>query len=89
MALLESLGIPFISTSAHIPPSDEDDGAWVQPEPSSSRVELFDRMESLVDVIIDTGQEPTYQVSTIVDLTEQQPMIVRQGLGWEEATAWI
>ncbi|MEM9927898.1 MAG: L-threonylcarbamoyladenylate synthase [Cyanobacteria bacterium P01_D01_bin.50] len=89
LALLEALGNPIISTSAHIPPPDIDsEDSWVEQD-ISSRIELFDRMSSLVDVIIDTGQEPGYQVSTIVDLTEEQPTIVRQGLGWEEATAWI
>lgn len=87
LALLEALGNPIISTSAHIPPNDDE--LWVDSISFLSRVELFDRMEGLVDVIIDTGKEPGYQVSTIVDLTEEQPMILRQGLGWEEAAAWI
>ena len=89
LALLSALGNPIISTSAHIPPSSDNDEVWVEPEPLLSQVELFDRMEGLVDVIIDTGEEPGYQVSTIVDLTEEEPKILRQGLGWEEATAWI
>ncbi len=89
LSLLEALGNPIISTSAHIPPNDTDDeDTWVEQE-ILSRVELFDRMEGLVDVIIDTGKEPGYQVSTILDLTEEQPTVVRQGLGWEEAVGWI
>ena len=88
LSLLEALGNPIISTSAHIPSSDADDDEWLELEPLS-RVELFDRMESLVDVIIDTGKEPGYQVSTILDLTEEQPTVIRQGLGWEEVEGWI
>ncbi len=88
LSLLEALGNPIISTSAHIPPSDVDDDEWEEIEPLS-RVELFDRMESLVDVIIDTGKEPGYQVSTILDLTEEQPTVIRQGLGWEHIEEWI
>ncbi len=89
LSLLEALGNPIISTSAHVPPNDADDeDTWVEQE-LLSRVELFDRMEGLVDVIIDTGKEPGYQVSTILDLTEEQPTVVRQGLGWEEAVGWI
>ena len=88
LSLLEALGNPIISTSAHIPPADDDEDAWVEQEPLS-RIELFDRMEGLVDVIIDTGEEPGVQVSTILDLTEEQPKIVRQGLGWEEVEGWI
>ena len=88
LSLLEALGNPIVSTSAHIPVSDADDDEWAEIEPLS-RVELFDRMESLVDVIIDTGKEPGYQVSTILDLTGQQPTVIRQGLGWEEIEGWI
>lgn len=88
LSLLEALGNPIISTSAHIPSDDDDDDKWVEQEPLS-RVELFDRMEGLVDVIIDTGFEPGYKVSTILDLTEEQPTVVRQGLGWEEVEEWM
>lgn len=88
LSLLEALGNPIVSTSAHMPASDADDEEWDEQEPLS-RVELFDRMESLVDVIIDTGKEPGYQVSTILDLTEEQPTVIRQGLGWEDIVGWI
>lgn len=88
LSLLEALGNPIVSTSAHMPASDADDDEWDEQEPLS-RVELFDRMESLVDVIIDTGKEPGYQVSTILDLTEEQPTVIRPGLGWEDIVGWI
>ncbi|BAY81758.1 Sua5/YciO/YrdC/YwlC family protein [Calothrix parasitica NIES-267] len=88
LSLLEALGNPIISTSAHIPNDNDDDDKWVEQKPLS-RVELFDRMEGLVDVIIDTGVEPGYKVSTILDLTEEQPTVVRQGLGWEEVEEWM
>lgn len=84
LALLAALGNPIISTSAHLPP---DDG--VEPESILSQVELFDRLENLVDIIIDTGEEPTSQVSTILDLTAEEPVITRRGLGWEAAAAWV
>lgn len=84
LALLAALGNPIISTSAHLPP---DDG--VEPESILSQVELFDRLENLVDIIIDTGEEPTYEVSTILDLTADEPVITRRGLGWEAAAAWV
>ena len=88
LSLLEALGNPIISTSAHIPNDNDGDDKWVEEKPLS-RVELFDRMEGLVDVIIDTGVEPGYKVSTILDLTEEQPIVVRQGLGWEEVEEWM
>ena len=89
--LLEILGNPIISTSAHLPPDDEidDESNGMEPEPYLSRVELFDRLDKLVDVIVDTGEEPKYEVSTILDLTGERPIVVRQGLGWEKAAAWV
>ncbi len=90
LALLAALGNPIISTSAHLPPDEADDGTVeLNPELKMSRVELFDRLDNLVDVIVDTGEEPTYQVSTILDLTGDEPMITRRGLGWEAVTAWV
>jgi tRNA threonylcarbamoyl adenosine modification protein (Sua5/YciO/YrdC/YwlC family) len=90
LALLEALGNPIISTSAHLPPKDIDDEiAELDSENIMSRVELFDRLDNLVDIIIDTGEEPTYHVSTILDLTGEEPVITRRGLGWEAAAAWV
>lgn len=90
LALLEALGNPIISTSAHLPPNEADDGQIaLDAELRLSRVELFDYLDNLVDVIIDTGEEPTYEVSTILDLTGDEPMIMRRGLGWEAVEAWV
>jgi tRNA threonylcarbamoyl adenosine modification protein (Sua5/YciO/YrdC/YwlC family) len=75
-ALLATLGNPIISTSANL---QEDQDA--EPNLKFSQIELFDHLENLVDLIIDDGSEPTYEVSTIVDLTEASPQILRQGLG--------
>ena len=89
LALLEALGHPIISTSAHLPTDDEVAIAdRSQTNGHTSQAELFDRLDKLVDVIVDDGTEPGYEVSTIVDLTEAEPKIVRQGLGWEVAAAW-
>lgn len=74
--LLNAVGNPLVSTSAHLP-SDLDQYGYI------GKAELFDQLDKLVDVIIDTGEDPGYQVSTIVDLTEDEPAIVRQGLGAE------
>ncbi|MBD2431314.1 MULTISPECIES: L-threonylcarbamoyladenylate synthase [Fischerella] len=90
LELLSALGNPIISTSAHLPPDETNNGTLgVEEEQILSRVELFDRLEGLVDVIVDTGEEPNYEVSTILDLTGEEPMMIRQGLGWERATAWV
>jgi tRNA A37 threonylcarbamoyladenosine synthetase subunit TsaC/SUA5/YrdC len=90
LALLEALSNPIISTSAHLPPDEANDGTdGVAPEPILSRIELFDRLDNLVDVIVDTGEEPTSEVSTILDLTGDEALITRRGLGWEAAAAWV
>ncbi|PMB52652.1 threonylcarbamoyl-AMP synthase [Fischerella thermalis CCMEE 5201] len=90
LELLSALGNPIISTSAHLPPNETNNGILgLEEEQILSRVELFDRLEGLVDVIVDTGEEPNYEVSTILDLTGEEPMMIRQGLGWERATAWV
>ncbi|OKH13640.1 threonylcarbamoyl-AMP synthase [Fischerella major NIES-592] len=90
LELLSALGNPIISTSAHLPPDETNNGILgVEEEQILSRVELFDRLEGLVDLIVDTGEQPNYEVSTILDLTGEEPMMIRQGLGWERATAWV
>ena len=88
-ALLNALGNPIISTSAHV--IDDEEYApmpGVEANGHFSRVELFDRMEKLVDIIVDNGQEPGYEGSTIIDLTAEEPVMLRQGLGWEAAVTW-
>ncbi len=88
-ALLETLGNPIISTSAHLLGEDESVSSSEVPQNQQlERAQLFDQMDKLVDVIVDNGTEAGYQVSTIVDLTSEEPVMVRQGLGWEAAAAW-
>jgi tRNA threonylcarbamoyl adenosine modification protein (Sua5/YciO/YrdC/YwlC family) len=82
-ALLKALGNPVISTSAHL--ADEDGKI---PTLGLERAKLFDEFDSLVDIIVDDGSEPGTQVSTIVDMTGEEPVMVRKGLGWEAAMAW-
>lgn len=74
-ALLQSLGNPIISTSA---PSVIHSADMHIPA-----IELFDRLDKVVDVIIDDQSPVGYRVSTILDLTEDEPIVVRKGLGWE------
>jgi len=83
-ALLEALGNPIISTSAHLP--DENGKTFTA---GMERAKLFDALDSLVDIIVDDGSEAGLQVSTIVDMTGDAPVMVRQGLGWEAAMAWM
>jgi tRNA threonylcarbamoyl adenosine modification protein (Sua5/YciO/YrdC/YwlC family) len=80
-ALLQALGNPIISTSA--PSALEIQDSHISP------VELFDHFEKLVDIIIDDDSPVGFQVSTILDLTEVEPVVVRKGLGWEAIADWM
>lgn len=82
--LLETLGNPIISTSAHLP--DEDGELYTL---NLEKALLFDALESLVDIIVDTDEEPGIKTSTILDFTSNEPALIRKGLGWEELENWI
>ena len=82
--LLESLGNPIISASAHI---QDDDG--YQPTLGVEKARLFDHLDKLVDIIIDDGSESGIEGSTILDMTVDPPEVIREGLGYAEAAAWL
>jgi tRNA threonylcarbamoyl adenosine modification protein (Sua5/YciO/YrdC/YwlC family) len=83
-ALLENLGNPVISASAHIQDEDGD-----EPTEGVEKAVLFDRLDKLVDIIIDDGSEPGMEGSTILDMTTDPPEVIREGLGWSEVAAWL
>jgi tRNA threonylcarbamoyl adenosine modification protein (Sua5/YciO/YrdC/YwlC family) len=90
LALLEALGNPIISTSAYLP--SEDDSSPIptlEVGKPLDKAELFDRWEKLVDAIVDDGSHPSDRVSTILDLTGNEPTVTRPGLGWEAVTEWL
>ena len=89
LALLQALENPIISTSARLPQAEERYLLPGETASTISRVELFDQLDKLVDVIVDDGSEPGYQVSTILDLTGDEPAIARRGIGWEAVAAWV
>jgi tRNA threonylcarbamoyl adenosine modification protein (Sua5/YciO/YrdC/YwlC family) len=82
--LLERLGNPVISTSAQI---QDDDG--YQPTFGVEKAVLFDRLEKLVDIIIDDGSDLGLEVSTVLDMSTDPPTVIRAGLGMEQLAAWI
>lgn len=82
-ALLQELGNPIISTSAYL--IDEE---GEMPTMGLERAKLFDHLDNMVDIIVDEESESGFQVSTIIDMTTEEPVIVRKGQGWEEASAW-
>jgi tRNA threonylcarbamoyl adenosine modification protein (Sua5/YciO/YrdC/YwlC family) len=82
--LLEQLGNPIISASAHI--QDED---GYQPTLGVEKARLFDHLDKLVDLIIDDGSESGSDGSTILDMTIDPPEVIREGLGYTAAAAWL
>lgn len=91
LALLDALTTPVISTSAHFSDQESVHG-WSKQQKPLSPAELFDHFDKQVDVIIDNGQDLSYNVSTILDLGQDQPTVVRAGLGWDAIAAefaWV
>ena len=82
--LLESLGNPMISASAHI---QDQDG--YQPTLGVEKARLFDHLDKLVDLIIDDGSEPGMEGSTMLDMTIDPPEVIREGLGYAEVASWL
>lgn len=71
-AIVERLGRPLVSTSLHS--DDEIIDYFTDP------YEIFERHEKDVDIIIDGGTGKL-EASTVVDLTNGEPIIIRQGIG--------
>jgi tRNA threonylcarbamoyl adenosine modification protein (Sua5/YciO/YrdC/YwlC family) len=71
LALLEELGEPLIGTTLQLP---GDDHMLSDPD------EVRERLDKLVELIIDGGAG-TLEATTIVDLTGEAPLLVRQGRG--------
>lgn len=83
-AILQQLGNPIISTSAHF---NEDTISY--PTIGLEKFQLFDALDKLVDIIVDSDEEPGLKVSTILDMSSDPPTILRQGLGWETLKDFI
>lgn len=82
--ILQNLGNPIVSSSAHLP---DEEGEF--PTLELEKAKLFDRLDHQVDLIIDNGLEPGFEVSTILDMTSEEPAVIRQGLGWDELQNWL
>jgi tRNA threonylcarbamoyl adenosine modification protein (Sua5/YciO/YrdC/YwlC family) len=72
LGLVEKLGCPMVSTSLHS--DDEIEKFPTDPD------EIFTDYENKVDAVIDGGHGNNEE-STVIDCTEQEPVIIRQGLG--------
>ncbi len=71
LALLECLGEPLMSTSLILPNDD-----YAQTDAR----EILDRLGSSIDLVVDGGA-CGFETTTVVDLTDDIPLVVREGLG--------
>ncbi|WP_228236087.1 L-threonylcarbamoyladenylate synthase [Allomuricauda sp. M10] len=71
-ALVAGLGNPIVSTSIH----DEDDIIEYTTDPEL----IYEKWQNLVDVVIDGGYGDNV-ASTVIDLSEGEPIVVREGKG--------
>ncbi len=74
-ALLQVLDNPIVSTSAKV------GGEPVNPLGLST--DPIESLEKQIDLIIDDHQPLRTTVSTVLDMTGSEPIIVRKGLGYE------
>lgn len=70
--IVEQLGNPIVSTSIH----DEDEVIEYSTDPEL----IFEKWQNKVDVVIDGGYGENIP-STIIDLTGNEPVIIREGKG--------
>jgi tRNA threonylcarbamoyl adenosine modification protein (Sua5/YciO/YrdC/YwlC family) len=68
-ALLEALGEPILSMTLQLPENDE---------PLNEAWEIRDKLEHAVDLVIDSAIHHS-GLTTVIDLTEAAPILVRQG----------
>jgi tRNA threonylcarbamoyl adenosine modification protein (Sua5/YciO/YrdC/YwlC family) len=72
LEIVKKLGNPIISTSIH----DEDEVIEYTTDPDL----ILEKWDKLVDLVIDAGYGGN-EASTIIDLSEGEPSIIRQGKG--------
>jgi tRNA threonylcarbamoyl adenosine modification protein (Sua5/YciO/YrdC/YwlC family) len=70
--IVKQLGNPIVSTSIH----DEDEIIEYTTDPEL----ILEKWDDLVDLVIDGGYGDN-KPSTIIDLSEEQPLIIREGKG--------
>ncbi|ARV05422.1 threonylcarbamoyl-AMP synthase [Polaribacter sp. SA4-10] len=70
--LVATLGNPIVSTSIH----DEDDVLEYTTDPEL----IFEKWNKLVDIVIDGGYGDNH-ASTVIDLTTNEPEVIREGKG--------
>lgn len=76
--LIAELGEPIIATTAKHPDFNGKEKLYLD------RQELLEVMSKFVDLLIDDEQDLTMQESTVIDLTGDEAVIIRKGLGFEK-----
>ncbi len=71
-AIVEALGNPIVSTSIH----DEDEVIEYTTDPEL----IFEKWQNIVDVVVDGGFGDNH-ASTVIDLTDGEPEVIREGKG--------
>lgn len=72
LEIVKQLGNPIISTSIH----DDDEVLEYTTDPEL----ILEKWDNLVDLVIDGGYGDN-QPSTVIDLSEDEPLIIREGKG--------
>lgn len=72
LEIVRKLGNPIVSTSIH----DEDEVIEYTTDPEL----IFEKWQNIVDVVIDGGYGDN-EASTIIDLSEGEPIVIREGKG--------
>ena len=71
--IITQLGFPLVSTSLHNE-DDEITDYFTDPEM------IYNQYETIADAVIDGGYGNIY-ATTIIDCTEEEPVVIREGLG--------
>ncbi|AWG26277.1 L-threonylcarbamoyladenylate synthase [Flavobacterium kingsejongi] len=72
LEIVKVLGNPIVSTSIH----DDDEVLEYSTDPEL----IFEKWQNIVDLVIDGGYGDN-QASTIIDLSEGEPVVIREGKG--------
>jgi tRNA threonylcarbamoyl adenosine modification protein (Sua5/YciO/YrdC/YwlC family) len=72
LEIVRQLGNPIVSTSIH----DEDEVIEYTTDPEL----IFEKWQNLVDIVVDGGYGDN-QASTVIDLSDGEPVVIREGKG--------
>ena len=75
LELIRELGRPVIAITAKLPGVED-------AQPDSGNREIFlSRFDNIVDVIVDNQEPLEADGTTVVDLTGEEPVLIREGVG--------